>query len=116
MREILFRGKRVSDDKWIYGDFTDQRFDEPSIWDDGYRIEINSKTIGQYTGLKDKNGNKIFEGDIVKQNYYRDKERDVEVVKLENGGFFPFAIAGWECTPEAENVEVIGNIYESETE
>ena len=122
MREILFRGKRLDNGKWFYGYYAykseSQKYfiiaESISSKCDSYftEFEVDKNTIGQYTELKDKNGTPIFEGDIIMQNYYRDKERDKTVVKLENGGFDPFAIAGWECTPEPENVEVIGNIYE----
>lgn len=66
MREILFRGKRVSGD-WVYG-YLLKMFGELSIMcldDENNIYPVNEETVGQYTGLTDKNGKKIFEGDIL---------------------------------------------------
>lgn len=68
MREILFRAKRKDDGKWVYGDLAHVvritlNRDEKCIRVGGY--DVDESTIGQFTGMLDSNGEKIFEGDIV---------------------------------------------------
>ena len=136
-REILFRGKRVDTGEWIYGDLIKNsiidpftyiaigvgyKIDNPEI---GKAIKVFPNTVGQFTGMTDKNGTKIFEGDILKFNTFRTKKYGgtKDIVKFEDYGFNPmndlFYIDG-ECgdSIELDNngnyiFEVIGNVFEN---
>ena len=118
-REILFRGKRVDSDEWVYGytvkgnDKKYQMFIAASIGVGFFTggiiaYEVIPKTVGQYTGLTDKNGKKIFEGDIVEspngtQGFI--EWQNAECAFLVNIG------DDWQTMDDCP-YEVIGNIYD----
>lgn len=141
MREILFRGKTLLG-KWIEGDLLQYlgcgKVHIVQYYKGAGGQEVIPETVGQYTGLTDKNGKKIFEGDIVRTQLFSDKpysskakykqhigvveyrvrhfknsfyEQDYEgkwIVKISDYG--KFTCCNWN---EFFKCEVIGNIYDN---
>ena len=120
-REILFRGKRTDNGEWINDSETYIR-DGDGIWlsdEDLHVVTIRDDTLGLYTGLTDKNGNKIYEGDIVKYS------TTCEIFTVAwHGSFAEFVISELQkpnkATRGSKNMylvnrycEVIGNIYDN---
>ena len=70
MREIKFRGKRVDNSKWVYGYYlVAGGIPFISTFGEKEPIAVIPETVGQYTGLHDKNGKEIYEGDILNYHY-----------------------------------------------
>lgn len=117
MRKILFRGKRVDNGEWVYGLLCRVGDTYANIVEKRTEVmcTVLTNTVGQFTGMTDKNGKNIFEGDIVKQrgflnNYYssvcyaagRFLVRDYETL-------LPTALGGI----SRYKIEVIGNIHDN---
>lgn len=131
MKEILFRGKRVDNGKEVIGFyFNVPEHHNPDLSGKSIIISINNglyfevvpETVGQYTGLRDKKGKRIFEGDICKtcfESYTRNWE-EVGVVVTEFCGAYGIKSADGKHfrafineTVYARSCEVIGNIYDN---
>lgn len=135
MREILFRGKRIDNGEWVEGSLITEYYKNHGVVmispseDETYKVDPD--TIGQYTGLTDRNGKKVFEGDIVHYIYDGGKENGWKadqnsIIKWDFSGFYMDGIFGsnkYACRSGwLENIacnggkffEVIGNIHDNQ--
>lgn len=119
-REILFRGKQKDNGEWKYGDLLTPT-DFMDIWEIsenkgmGDRFEVEPETVGQFTGICDKNGKKIFEDDIAV--YYKAEDLDTEhaVVVFDDGKFKLKYVYGYldDLDSLTASMEIIiGNTYD----
>ena len=136
MREILFRGKRIDNGEWVYGNLNYGTIEIKSIKDSYYisDFDVNPwdkkfypvipESVGQFTSLTDKNGKKIFEGDIIKivPDYDYSDDYSISKVYSYNGVFcvdyhgddFDSTALGFleDYLPDGD-FEVIGNIHDN---
>lgn len=129
MREILFRGKSIYNDEWLYGDLSMIRLENSSYIayneTTGRRpcIRVISNTVGEYTGLNDRHRKTIFEGDIVECSDVINGIKFTARIVFGKGRFQLKHIKGnkpnldislWADMEETgKYIEVIGNIYDN---
>ena len=121
MREILFRGKRLDNGEWVQGvfvpDYTQTAFYITKVGE--FCHKVDPETVGQFTGLTDKNGTKVFEGDILQTEdrivvvewHRRSASWDSKFVKFLEPRESRWA--GILCSQWGEYAAVIGNIYDN---
>ena len=138
MRDILFRGKRCDNGEWVQGFYlrADHHWHKNGIHKDWIALgasanggwfalhnkyAVKAETVGQYTGLTDKNGKKVFENDIIVICYETDGEEFTETKRVHYNEkkccWYPMR---WEeCCEycdhytEVKSIEVIGNIHDN---
>lgn len=124
MRIIKFRGKKIDNGEWLYGYYF-KYGDTHNIVPDRYSSKpfgyfyVHPETVGQFTGLNDKNGKEIYEGDICKLNFNYSNDK-IGTVYFEYGCFFvddkhPSGNLPLRSFRESKDniIEIIGNIHDN---
>ena len=135
-RQIEFRGKRIDNGEWAYGYYIENKCDNHFIYEVELKgnlvwniYEVDPSTIGQFTGLVDKNGKKIYEGDIIQSNKSKYKRFDDDGIyeiyfneflchyaliasrnewEQKHGAYDDYSLTG----AKTRDFEIIGNIHD----
>lgn len=123
MREIKFRAKTIDTGEWLHGNLQVPKKEGGGyyMWDTSmWQREVDPETIGEFTSLKDRNGNDIYEGDIISFDYGAGEPVSEDLIEVRFvRGMFAFLWNGDlddECpvsSPTHEWANVVGNIYDN---
>ena len=123
MREILFRGKRLDNGDWVYGYYVhigpvscQRAYIIPEYASSLYVNEVDPSTVGQYTGLKDKNGKKVFEGDIIRKTN-KGRHPEIFIANIRTCFYTNEEVYYSPCDHFTESCEyeIIGNIHDNKS-
>lgn len=118
MRQIKFRGKHTKIGEWIYGSLLIAQDGCCNIYDGLLYHKVKANTVGQFTGLLDKNGKEIYEGDIFVSDYmslvfYVGYENGKWVGMDSDGNWMPLLEDQLSISDRLHYIKVIGNIHDN---
>ena len=126
MRTIKFRGKRIDNGEWVYGAFYPIKnedvyfiinncksidFDDDDTTFNGYKV--HKKSVGEFTGLHDKNGKEIYEGDFITYSGITSNGQKIIRVVNYNSDYARFQGGMYPLSETKNLIEVIGNVFEN---